>query len=1076
MTQKKAIKKAALVATALIVCLTLISPYLLDQLLDSSLVKQKIAGFIQEKTGVTLDPEKIDFQIFPQPGVQFKEIRLVLNPRVQLDIQSVQSHLDLTKLLKGKIAVSQVFVETPRVMYSSVKLDPDPEAQTYLFKFPEQEIKTLFALFPDTQDTLDLFINNAQSEYFNSLEGSFQVSKTRKTLGFKAVIQGMKLQKNHFPDNSPMETMDIHFLKSPKISLKLDLDGTGKISGKLESLSPQAVLGRIPDTPLAGDILDLTFKFSRDILEIHLKPFALDYPQARVGFDFSRDMAGGQTRLQMSGDFIDISQARDFGLKQFPSNPVVSQLFDILREGVVKDLKIEFADNDPDTLFSGNNLSLTGVVADTILKIPETPLMVHQVQGNVAIQQGILQAQALQGKIHNTAIQEGTLEIDLMNHDNIPFQGEFNLDIDLSLLPQTLISLLPDTVLAKELVRVSQLSGRADARLTLELPNKALGVPELDVQVEARNFSAQGVYDRIPWPFTISLGKLHYNRDQVVLENFSGSFSSSSVSNLNTTLDLSQSLAVQIRSGSARLDLEELMPWLETFPRIMAGISPVKHLTGELEVDSLLIEGPIFQPENMKFDIQGQARNVDLRMAKESPEIQALSTGFHFRNQKLQLNGLQARLEDLSWLSPGIDPAHVNSIKPPLELTQARIEKTDDKALFQGLLSFPSGASLAVDLAGTQPTDLYPRFLTLTDPDGSKARMGFNPDLSKPLVQFHGKLNTQTLENLLVEDSFLHQLLLSHIGKNHIKIYTDTLETLFIEAQKIKLDPFLLEPFLKRAGGKKGRPLFEWKELSLNVQEVTYQQWNFLDLDARLNFIQDKIQIQIRQGRLCDLSAAGQIIVQDNQIKTDIKFQALDKSNFADVISCLFKAETLIQGSYSFTSNLSGEAPFSGILNHQNGTLTLNGGKGRIYKLTLLSRLLSVLNIFQLPDITQEGFGYKSLVIEADVKESVIHLTKAVIDGDDMALIFTGTIDPLKDKLNLICLVAPFKTIDTIIKYIPVVNTILRGRLVSFPAKAFGSLTNPVVTPLHPSAVGQGVVNMLEDILTTPGRLIKGTQ
>ena len=92
-----------------------------------------------------------------------------------------------------------------------------------------------------------------------------------------------------------------------------------------------------------------------------------------------------------------------------------------------------------------------------------------------------------------------------------------------------------------------------------------------------------------------------------------------------------------------------------------------------------------------------------------------------------------------------------------------------------------------------------------------------------------------------------------------------------------------------------------------------------------------------------------------------------------------------------------------------------------------------------------------------------------------MALIFSGWIDPLNDKMDLTCLVAPFKTIDTIIKYIPVVNTMLSGRLVSFPAKATGSITDPVVIPLHPSAVGKGLVNMLGDILKTPVRLFEET-
>jgi hypothetical protein len=143
--------------------------------------------------------------------------------------------------------------------------------------------------------------------------------------------------------------------------------------------------------------------------------------------------------------------------------------------------------------------------------------------------------------------------------------------------------------------------------------------------------------------------------------------------------------------------------------------------------------------------------------------------------------------------------------------------------------------------------------------------------------------------------------------------------------------------------------------------------------------------------------------------------------------------------------------------------------------MTLLSRLLSVLNILKLPDIRQEGFRYRSIQVNAQMKNGTIHLEKAVIDAENMALFFTGDIHPFENRLDLTCLVAPFKTIDTLVQFIPVVNTILSGRLVSFPAKATGAIDDPVITPLHPSAVGEGLINMFTSLLTSPIRLFERT-
>ncbi|MCP4023204.1 MAG: AsmA-like C-terminal region-containing protein, partial [Desulfobacteraceae bacterium] len=188
--------------------------------------------------------------------------------------------------------------------------------------------------------------------------------------------------------------------------------------------------------------------------------------------------------------------------------------------------------------------------------------------------------------------------------------------------------------------------------------------------------------------------------------------------------------------------------------------------------------------------------------------------------------------------------------------------------------------------------------------------------------------------------------------------------------------------------------------------------------------------------------------------------------------------DDLLDGSYSFSCKLNGDGFKKEIKNILNGHFKFNAANGRIYKATLLSRLLSVLNISKvfkgdLPDITQEGFAYRSIVIEAEIENSIIYLKKALIDGKDMTLIFSGWVDPVKNQLNLTCLVAPLKTVDNIIKYIPIVNTLLDGRLMSFPAKATGKINDPKVTPLHPSAVGKGLIDMMSNIVKTPVKLIE---
>jgi hypothetical protein len=75
--------------------------------------------------------------------------------------------------------------------------------------------------------------------------------------------------------------------------------------------------------------------------------------------------------------------------------------------------------------------------------------------------------------------------------------------------------------------------------------------------------------------------------------------------------------------------------------------------------------------------------------------------------------------------------------------------------------------------------------------------------------------------------------------------------------------------------------------------------------------------------------------------------------------------------------------------------------------------------------------------------------------------------------MELTCLVAPFKTADILIEKIPILGTILNGRLVSIPVKAVGSLHDPKVFLLPPSEVGKGLVGTMQRILETPFKLIE---
>jgi hypothetical protein len=1067
---RQTIKRAAFYSTALIVFLLLLSPYILEQIVNLPRVKYKISSFIEQKTGVEIDQDKIDFLFFPQPGVRFKKIDLSFGQMVQLEVGAIHVDINILKLIRGQFAVSKILIQTPHIQYTPPKI-VQASSQPFDLRLPKEDIAQLFALFPDSQDTLELKVRDIKSDYFDTMDGSFFVSNSNQTLTGIVAISGLNLGKNQFPESSFSTQMEIDAIESDEIELAVKLDGAGTLTGNMRVISPIILVSKLPENPLVGDVLDFDFVFSQEKLSVALKPVVFSYPRGRVGVNFT-DKKAGKT-ITFRGDDIDIAQARKVCLDLMGSNAVVHDLFDILRGGTARAVTVEFTSKTLATLFDGENCFLTGSAQNGLVKIPQTPLIAQGVHGDAILEKGVLHIKARKGQISNTFIKEGWLDIDLMNYEDIPFKGEFNLHSDLSTLPRVLISLLPGTVLAKELARVEGVVGKTDAFLKLGMESMQ---KDLFVEVRAQNLSLKGNYDRIPLPITVTNGSFFYETEKVVLKDFSGSLKGSFVDNLNAAVDFGQTPFFDIRSGPARIDLAQIMGWLKSYDPVMALMSPVKNARGKLVIDKIKLDGLLFEPGKWQFDMKGSGNDINIGFAQSKQavkqEIKSVSGSFHLTHEMVDIQGVKGLVEDLSWLARAIDTPGLTSIELPLKIVETRFKTAKDKAQLRGQLFFPSGPGLSFDLKGENIESLFPRLLILKDQEISDAMVTLNKDPSRPLLQFEGNLNSKTLEKIVIKDSFLYKFVTSFTAENPMKIFTDADSKIYIDTDNLNLDSF---PAIEnRTSESKNQPLFDHKTVYLTTRQLTYKKMDFLNLDSQINFNNKKTQVLIRNANLCNLKITGSAdLDKDKQVTTDFSILSVGNQDLSDLISCLFKNKNIIDGAYSFTCNLSGRGAADIIAHKQNGSLMLKASNGRIYKWTFLSRLLSVLNILHLADISKKGIGYRTIVIEATIKDSIVYLKKAVIDGDSMALIFSGWIDPLNDNMDLTCLVAPFKAIDSIIKKIPVVNTMLGGRLAAFPAKATGSLTDPVVTALNPSDVGKGLMNMLEDIIKTPARLLE---
>nr|WP_319493542.1 AsmA-like C-terminal domain-containing protein [uncultured Desulfobacter sp.] len=1076
LNKKRGLRIALLFAVTVIACAVALC-LAVTPVLNTEQVKTRLTQILQDQTGLNVRFDQLSVTFTPLPGVSITDISAQIDPHTQVSINKALVELAPVQLLKFKTAVRRITLQSPELTGTiAVTGGHHTTVTPNLTAFLRNGLDRLFDLPFTDPEHLDINITNARSDFFGAMDCRVQMTPRTRAMTLTAQVSELDLKTKRISQLDAVLKGRITDLKIPHLSLVCRHDENTRLAGSVTITSLGAYLQAPNESPIDAKNFNLEFNLSKEKITAHLAPLELVYPKGEVGIDVSLSLGQPSSSLVFTGKQIDIGQARQVCLPLLDGLETSEILFDILRAGKAQNVTVGFKSNHICDLFKTKALFIEGSSDSATVKIPEVPVIVHNAAGRAEMKDGVLSIHPEGGHVGNINITGGDLDINLNHHHTVPFSGEFPLKVDLSELPATLSSLLPDTALAREMSKISNLSGRADAVLEL---NYTQAHKDLDVKVTAKNLQAEGTYQRLPLPIHITGGTFLFDKGAVSLKDISGAIGKSTISNLNAGIDTRGTVPMHIKSMAADIVLAQTATLGDLFPEVRKKFSLVQNISGTMEIEDLSVEGPMFSPDLWQGHITGQMNNAAVIFQNNAKGISDLFCNviydFSPTAETITLSDIKSTLTALSWLEKAISPDYLQSIILPLTLTQTQFVKLPDDCLFQGQLITTSGAKVSFTADGPALDTMSPSKVQIVDGELTHADVTFNKQPDMPRMDFSGKLDKATLEKMFYPDSYLHKKLQAVTGDTPFIVSTDSPNSISITADTLNIDPLLTAQ--QNDTSADTRPLVKQKQIFLNIDTLGYGQRVYQQVKAKVTVNHPVMDIDISHALFCNLDLSGQITIDHAgdkpKVSTHILLNADQEKDVALSIGCLTGSESVIEGSYTLGGELSGVAQtLSQVEYKQNGHLEFKAQSGRIFKATLLSRLLSMLNILGDTDLQQQGFGFKTFTAEAEVKDSVVHINKAFIDADNMAIIAEGWADPLNDALDITLLVAPFKTIDTIIKYIPIVNTILNGRLVSLPARAYGKISDPTVIPLHPSAVGKGLLNLLGDLIKTPGRLI----
>ncbi|NOR06020.1 MAG: hypothetical protein GQ575_06905, partial [Deltaproteobacteria bacterium] len=260
-------------------------------------------------------------------------------------------------------------------------------------------------------------------------------------------------------------------------------------------------------------------------------------------------------------------------------------------------------------------------------------------------------------------------------------------------------------------------------------------------------------------------------------------------------------------------------------------------------------------------------------------------------------------------------------------------------------------------------------------------------------------------------------------------------------------------------------------------QKVTDYVWQPLTGQVKL-LPQGKTAVSVSSGTICGLNTTGTWRSGPGPDLTNLVISTGhdEKLLFQDVLLCFGHDQDILEGPFVFNANIEGT-----LGNWQRGTVELRSSNGIIRRMTLLSKIFSVLNVIDLfsknglPDLLTEGFPFSQMDIKGIIKDNNLIIDHAIIKGKGLNLFGRGKIDLDDMDADMIVLVAPLKTIDTIVSKVPLLGKAIGGKdatIVAFPVKIKGQIKDPEVTVLSPDAVGGAIIDLVKNTLMLPFRIL----
>jgi hypothetical protein len=1174
-------------------------------LVDSDWLKEKIQAELTSQMDGEISFQTAELNFFPLPNIDIGNLSTELPGLAAATVSSLEVYPALLPLLTGKVQIDEVQFNQPELSIllpdRSERKKPDRDVRyTDWLEYTSTQLLSLVKVIPGLdielrRGSIKLVDKGQTVFFFKNISGEVEVEQENLTIDLSYssnVADSIKVSARLSPDplrgkgNISLEkisakAVSLYFF--PKLTALVDeqfsslqvaftLDPEQGFKAKLKTTDPAFTIKHKEETiVLQGEILNGSLQLNEKKYQIAIDNLSLTNPQIELSGTVLLDQAQPLFDLDLKGKNIDVQSSRKILPKiitaVYGDLPVVHDIFDYLRDGRITNAIFQVEGKSLDDISTLENMNVKGRLDQGEIHIPEYDLTLSGVNGDAKIANGILEGTNLSAKRNNTTAKNSSIRIGLEGEDDDPLHLDLLLDADLAEVPPILERIVTNKAFLEYMSRLTEVTGRAQGRLVLGENFKDL---KTSVDVDQMEFLAD--YNMVPFPITVTSGKLHYEGDEIKLTDIAGQVGKSSFSKLTGTQNWKDETRMEITSGSFNVVLDQVYDWVNSIEQLQGHLEDIQNVSGQADVQIDRLTGPVLNARDWNYEARATFENAKAEISFFPEPITIKSGKATLSPSKVLFDSLQATIFDSTltvtgelggfredslktnltmdgkinhdaslWLSELIDMPSGTYFQTPFTLSNTRFYWQDDKsAAFAGDVVFQAGATASVGF-NWQNEMLKIDKLSIKD-QVSQAEFTMTGKKRSAEFTFKGKLEHTTIEKILKRDQyimagrlqgdfeahvFLDDPMASSVkgtieGENFIlpllladpvhvrKISLATKDNmLHLKALNFNLhdNQFTSSGSIKTAGEEFEVDLdltiakLVWedmqgflpeKEKKKNGDSVEPESWN-LPIHGEIRFKADEFTIgeyllqpvlatfilddnsvamNVIQADLCGISMPGTLLLTPGNYALNIKPMA-ENQDLLESIDCFHPEAFSMTGSYGLAGEMMATGPDKSLAKSMQGEIKLKTKDGVIRRQQMLSAVFSYLNLtdvfrFRLPSLDgREELQYKKFTAALTLKKGRMEIQEAFLDSEAIDVITQGHVDYVQSRMNLVVLVVASKTVSKITDKIPIVRRLTgSGSLFSVPVRVTGSLNNPTVVPLSPTALGSNILRILKNTFT----------